>query len=178
MSTAIVLLVTAAALLFLIHAARGGGPRATTPEELRKLTTAIDLAAFRNLISPQEDSYLKAQLPAVDFRRVHRARRQAALEYVKIVARNAGILLRMAESGRTSPDPVVAAVAQELVNSALQLRMHALLGMTRLYIGIRFPQFDFHRAGIVDRYESLTERVVYFVSVNHPKQTSAVSASL
>src|SRR5262245_17484957 len=44
---------------------------------------AIDVEAFRNLIDEDEEAYLRNHLPAREFRRVHRERMLAAVEYVR-----------------------------------------------------------------------------------------------
>src|SRR5512133_3923957 len=111
------------AVLFTIYAARGTSPNIQEPHQLQGLTTSIDIDAFRNLVSRAEEDYLRRNLPPAEFRRIQRARLLAALAYVRTAAHNAAILLRLAETGRRSSDPLVATSAAELAESALQVRL-------------------------------------------------------
>ena len=98
-------------------------------EQLRPL----DLAAFRNLVDPQEEDYLRENLGPADFRRVQRARLSAAAAYVRQAAHNAGLLLRLGEAARDSSNAAVAQAGVALSEQALQLRMAAVMAL--LHIG-------------------------------------------
>src|SRR6478736_6408117 len=62
----------------------------------------IDVDAFRNLIDESEEAYLREKLPPLEFRRVHRERMLAAVDYVRGAYRNAGILVQIAQAARES----------------------------------------------------------------------------
>ncbi len=59
------------------------------PSELQP----IDVEAFRNLIDQSEEAYLRESLHSAEFRRIHRERMMAAVEYLRGAYRNAGILV-------------------------------------------------------------------------------------
>ena len=49
----------------------------------------VDVEAFRNLINPAEDEYLRHRLPPSQFRIVRRERLRAMAAYVQLIASNA-----------------------------------------------------------------------------------------
>ena len=71
----------------------------------------VDVDAFRNLIDPAEEEYLRLRLSHSDFRKIHRERLRAAVDYVSGAAHNAALLVRLAEVARSSSDPATAAAA-------------------------------------------------------------------
>src|SRR5271156_1715688 len=100
---------------------------------------SVDIDAFRNLIDPEEEDFLRRRLPPAEFRKIQRERLRAAVEYVSCAAQNAVILLRLGEAARGSPDPATAEAAEKLVDHAIRLRLYAFQAIPRLYIGIVFP---------------------------------------
>src|SRR5580692_1401750 len=76
----------------------------------------IDVEAFRNLINPAEDDYLRRRLPPTEFRSVRRARLRALAAYVQVAAINASVLVRVGESALASGNPQFTESAHRLVN--------------------------------------------------------------
>ena len=101
-------------------------------EELVSQTRAVDIEAFRNLVDPDEELYLRRQLSPREFRSIHRERMMAATEYVRAASHNAMILMQLGEATRQHADPEIARTGQELVNNATQLRLYSLLAMAKL----------------------------------------------
>src|SRR3954467_14116923 len=58
----------------------------------------VDVAAFRNLLSPGDDEFLKHSLSAHHYRQVRRARLRATQEYLGWIAGNCAVLLRLLRS--------------------------------------------------------------------------------
>src|ERR1700747_1658448 len=85
----------------------------------------IDVEAFRNLINPAEDDYLRRRLPASEFRLVRRQRLRAMPAYVQTAGRNAAVLVLMGQGSLTAADPQTAEAARRLVDNALLLRRNA-----------------------------------------------------
>lgn len=121
---------------------------------------AVDLRAFRNLMDPEEEEYLRRNLPPADFRRIQRERLRAAIEYVKCAASNAGVLMHFAEVARRSSDPATAESAARLVDNAIRLRSYALRAIPRLYLAIAFPARRFSPSRVAESYEQMTRQVV------------------
>src|SRR5215831_12684608 len=86
----------------------------------------IDVEAFRNLIDEDEETFLRKHLPPREFRRVHRERMLAAVQYVRAAYHNAGILVTIAEAARQSADPQTAEAAGRLFDNAARLRWYAV----------------------------------------------------
>jgi len=121
---------------------------------------SVDIEAFRNLIDPAEEDFLRRHLPPAEFRKIQRERLRAALEYISCAAQNAAILLRLGEAARSSPDPATAEAAEKLVDQAIRLRLYAFQAIPRLYIGIISPGWHPSSLRVVESYEQVTRQVV------------------
>jgi hypothetical protein len=164
------------ALGFLIRLAKG---RASTSEVLQNPAEhirAVDVDAFRNLVDPGEEEFLRANLAPAEFRRIQRERLRAAVEYVSCAAQNAAILLRMADAGRRSSDPTTAEAAEKLVNNAIRLRLYAMQAIPRLYLSMIFPGVRISPVRVAESYEQMTRLVVLLGCLQYP--TQGVSAAL
>jgi len=120
----------------------------------------IDVDAFRNLIDENEELYLRERLPTLEFRRIHRERMLAAIEYVKAAYANAGILVRIAEAARESADPQLAEAAGKLFDNAVQLRWFAVQVIPRLYFKILVPGTSYAPRNLFDQYDFVTRQAL------------------
>lgn len=121
---------------------------------------SIDVEAFRNLIDEGEEAYLRDHLPAREFRRVHRERMLAAVEYVRAAYHNAGILVTISEVARESTDPQVAAAAGRLFDNATRLRWYAAKVVPRLYFKLLFPGTNQASRQLFEHYDRLTRQAI------------------
>ena len=155
MTYSIILAVLALGVPVIIRLAR---VRAATPriQQLR----SVDLRAFRNLMDPEEEEYLRRRLLPADFRRIQRERLCAAVEYVRCAAFNAGVLMHFAEAARRSPDPAAARAAAKLIDNAIRLRSYAFQVIPRLYLAMVFPGRRISSARVAESYEQMTRQVV------------------
>jgi hypothetical protein len=155
-----VALVSAAvlALLFfvLVFVVRGYPRALARTSQLQAGLLRVDLAAFRNLMDPEEETYLRVNLPAKEFRRIQRERLRAALDYLGVVAQNAVILINLAEAASRSDDVLVSQAGQALLDNALHLRVATLLVRAKIVVGIMLPAVHVSSSGLSDSYESLT----------------------
>jgi hypothetical protein len=163
-------------LLFLVRLTRGRRLNLNVLENPTDHLRSVDVDAFRNLVDPGEEEFLRTNLPPAEFRRIQRERLRAAVDYVSCAAQNAAILLRLADAGRRSPDPATAEAAEKLVDNALRLRLYALHAIPRLYLGMILPGARISPAGIAERYEQMTRQVVLLGCLQYP--TRGVSAAL
>lgn len=146
---------------------------------LEEYTRPVDLAAFRNLIDPAEENYLREHLPAGKFHAVQRQRLRAALGYVECTAYNAAILLRVGEAARRDPNPEVAAAAGELVNNALRLGMNARLATLVLYGRLLLPDARISVGGkVTETYERLTQGLERLTRLQDPASAARISAAV
>jgi hypothetical protein len=174
--TLILVVVAFLALGFMIRLTKG---RALTPEVLENPTEhirAVDVGAFRNLVDPDEEAFLRTHLAPAEFRRIQRERLRAAVEYVYCAAQNASILSRLADAGRHSSDPATAEAAEKLVDNAIRLRLYASLAIPRLYLGMILPGAQIAPVRIAERYEQMTRQVVLLGCLQYP--TRGISAAL
>ena len=175
------LILVAAAFLvaaLLLWAVRGHAQIVHGLPQLEAHTRPVDLPAFRNLIDPAEEDYLREHLSAQRFRAVQRERLRAALEYVQRTAYNAAILLRMGEAARRDQDPEVAAAGRELVSSALRHRVNAKLAKVLLYARIIMPGARISVTRVTDAYENLTQGLVRLARVQDPAYATRVAAAI
>lgn len=170
MTISIILAILALCVPIVIRLTRG---RTTLPqiEQLR----SVDLRAFRNLMDPEEEQYLRRSLPPADFRRIQRERLRAAVEYIKCAASNAAVLMHFAESARRSPDPATAQAAIKLIDNAIRLRTYAFQAIPKLYLAMVFPGRRISPAPVAESYELMTRQVV-LLGLQYP--TGEISAAL
>jgi hypothetical protein len=136
---------------------------------------AVDLEAFRNLMDPDEEAYLRDHLQPRDFRRIQRERLRAAVEYLTGAAHNAAVLMRLGEAARTDPDPATAAAAEKLIANAVQLRLYALQAIPKLYVAMVLPGRRVAPMRVAESYELMTRQVV-LLGLRYPAE--GVSAAL
>lgn len=159
-SSIIVILFAVALICFAVMMAKnrtGGRGMLQSPEQHLH---PVDVEAFRNLIDPAEEDFLRRRLPPADFRRIQRARLGAAREYIAGAARNARILLELAASARQSADPEVVEMAQTLIDEATQLRLYAFRAIPRIYFAMLFPSQGTSLIRVADGYERMTAKLV------------------
>jgi hypothetical protein len=136
----------------------------------------IDIEAFRNLINPAEDDYLRRRLPPPQFRVVRRERLRAMAAYVQVAAGNAAVLVRVGEGALASGDPRVLRAAQEVVNDALMLRRNSTVALARISLALVWPNSGFAAVRVVDRYEQLSGAAMLLGRLQNPTGPVRLSA--
>jgi hypothetical protein len=136
----------------------------------------VDIDAFRNLINPAEEEYLRRNLSSGQFRVVRRERLRAVVAYIHVVAENAGVLVAVGESALASGDRRLAEPAQALVNDALLLRRNATAAMARIYIALAWPSSGFAAIRVADRYEQLSGAAMLLGRLQNPAMPVRLSA--
>jgi hypothetical protein len=179
MTLAIILVVTAAvALGIILRLAVTRSLQARENVGLVATIRPIDVEAFRNLINPAEDDYLRRRLPPPQFRVVRRERLRAMAAYVQVAASNATVLVRVGQGALASDDPRVLRAAQQVVNDALLLRRNSTVALARIYLALAWPSFDFAAARVVDRYEQLSGAAMLLGRLQNPTVPVRLSARL
>lgn len=159
-------------LLFLRH------PHVRSTSELMAKSRPVDVDAFRNLVSHDEEDFLRSNLSRADFRKVQRMRLRAALEYARRTSYNAALLLQLARLSRNAPVPEAAKAAEQLANDALQMRVSAMLAISLLHARILAPGLRIRPVAIVERYEGLRESMSRLVRIQLPAAVSSIDAVL
>jgi hypothetical protein len=167
-----------AILLLLLYLEGGHNSSVNRLEDLAGRTRPVDLEAFRNLVDPGEEDFLRANLLPRQFRAVQRERMRAALEYVQNTAHNAAFLLRMGEAATQSADPRIAQTGEQLIDTALRLRAYALLSVAKLYVRIVFPEARLSYGRLVDKYQHLGALASQLTRMQHPTQAARLSVLL
>jgi hypothetical protein len=176
MITSAVVLVAFLALLYIVALAKGRASAAKVLDNPSQHIRSVDVEAFRNLIDPGEEEFLRARLAPAEFRKIQRERLRAAADYVSCAAHNAAILLRLGEAARRSPDPATAEAAEKLVNNALRLRLYAFQTVPRLYLAMILPGARITPVRVAEGYEQIVRQVVMLGCLQYP--TRGVSAAL
>jgi hypothetical protein len=138
----------------------------------------IDVEAFRNLINPAEDEYLRRHLPANRFRQVRRERLRAMAAYVHVAANNAAVLVRAGESALAGGDQRVAGAARQLVHDALLLRRNSTLALMRIYLALAWPYAGFGASRVVERYERVSGAAMLLGRLQNPSAPVRLSGRL
>ena len=158
------------------------GLRPASKAALEAQLEPIDVAAFRNLIDPAEDEYLRRHLSAAQFRVTQRARLRASAAYVWVARKNAVVLIRMGQSAlaasdsRVTNDARIREAAVRLVNDALLLQSNATFALLRIYADMTWPNRSTATAGILDRYERLSDSAMLLGRLRNPGVAVRVTA--
>ncbi len=171
----ILVLISVVTLLFLVRLAKGHAAAISNPADLAGRIQPVDIRAFRNLTNPAEEDYLREKLAPADFRVVQRERLRAALAYISCAAGNAAVLVRVGEAARHSPDPSIAAAGEQLVETAIRLRIFAFQAMVKLRLGLLVPGARVSASGLVENYERVTRLVFQLGRLQHSGTEVAVS---
>jgi hypothetical protein len=122
---------------------------------------SLDIEAFRNLVDPEEEAFLRARLPVPEFKKIKRERARAALAYVRALSNVSLQFARFGDAARRNPDPVIAASGKQIADSAIYLRLRALDATAQLMLAAAFPSLDPHRLRpLVQQYDRAASLLV------------------
>jgi hypothetical protein len=173
--TLLSILFAVVALVLFVLKSIGIGRVLMDEEELSQQIRAVDLEAFRNLTDPEEEEFLRANLPATEFRAIQRKRLRAAIDYLSGVSHNAALLLQVGQTARRSPDARIAEAGRNLVDNAVRLRLYSVLATCKLCARIVLPGTGVQPAGIVDRYQQVTEGALRLGRLQYPGRGALLS---
>jgi hypothetical protein len=159
-------------LFLILYLAKGLRSKGGNLDELVSQLRPIDVNAFRNLIDEREQQYLRAHLSGWEFRRIHRQRMLAAVEYVWCATRNTSILISMGEAARQSPDPTLVTAADKLIENAQGLRLYAIQSVPRMYVSMLFPGAGKAPHLVAETYDTLFRQAVVLGCLRHPARDS------
>jgi hypothetical protein len=154
-STLIILLVSALVLWVAWVAARPGLLQIHSLDDWDAKKHEVDLDAFRLLLDPQEEQYLRKSLPTAEFRLFQRRRLALALRSLDLVGKNAAMLMKLGQLAKAGANPQLVREAEELVNGALRLRVNLLF--VQPYLGLKwlFPEWRMQVPALRLPYEEL-----------------------
>jgi len=149
-------------------AVRGQRVALSAPADLERYVQTVDLLAFEALLDPANEDFLRPDLTPAELRAFQRKRARIAAGYVRRVAQNAAILIRLAELARQSPQPEAARAGAELANAAVQLRLLALLVWARLQLEVLHPATPHYLRRVAGLYEGITDRAAGVAGLLEP----------
>jgi hypothetical protein len=122
---------------------------------------SIDIEAFRNLVDPTEEAFLRCHLSPKEFREVKRERAWAALAYVRSAGRAAVMFAEAGQVAQRSSDPKIAESGMQIANSALRLRLYTVQAGLRLLTAVMLPgTSNLPLAPLIDQYERAAETLL------------------
>ena len=171
----VVALVTIFVILRIAHRQRR---KDLTLPQLTEQIRPVDIDAFGNLMSLEEEEFLRRHLTTRMFRKTQRRRIRAAMGYVSRVSANAGILLRIGELATDSSDAHILAAGRELIDRASRLRLNAILVLMKLSVAFILPGVPLSVGGIAGGYKDLSRLLVQLSQRRVSAGASRISASL
>ena len=165
-------------LILLLYLEGGHNSSVDRLEDLAGCTRPVDIDAFRNLMDPREDDFLRANLFPRQFHAIQRERARCAMGYIWNTAHNAAVLLRVGEAAGRSTDPTIALAGRQLVESAVRLRAYALLSLAKLCLRMLLPGARFSDGRLADNYQHLSGLAGHLALMQHPNRAARLSTLL
>jgi hypothetical protein len=173
----LIVIASAVALVAILRIATSRSLRAPGNNELIGRIQPVDVEAFRNLVNPADDEYLRTHLRPRQFRHVRRERLRATAAYVQIAGQNAAVLVQLGEAALATGNPLTAEAARKLVNDALFLRRNSALALAKIYVGMALPGSGFNTDRIVEGYEHLNGSAMLLGRLQNPTNPVRLSAT-
>ena len=149
------------ALAVLVYVAIRSRTRAVDLEKALLTFRSLDIEAFRNLIDPHEEAFLRDRLPPQKFREIKRQRAWAAILYAWEVGGAASALAQLGQAAQRSADPMTAASGVQLSENAFRLRLQSIRACLRLGTGIILPDLRTQSIPtLVEQYERASENLL------------------
>ncbi len=178
MTLALVLVIAAAlALVFILGITLSRSLQLSSGSARARTIEPIDIEAFRNLVNPAENAYLRSRLSAEEFREVQRERLRATAAYIRIAGHNAAVLVAAGQAALGAGDAATQVAARELVDNALLLRRNATFALLRIYVALTWPTSALAAAPIVHGYEQLSGRAMLLGRLQNPAVPVRISAT-
>ena len=132
-----------------------GGSKPLSNESGEPTFYLVDSAAIRNLLSREEEEFLRGALPKNHYYRVRRARLRAIQEYLRWIAANCATLIALLRLRIADPALAPTPDTQALVQNALRLRVISLGLWLLLWLEFIFPALEIRPAAAVKRYDEV-----------------------
>jgi hypothetical protein len=120
----------------------------------------IDMKAFRAITDRNDEIFLRRRLPHSEFSRLKRRRIRVTMLYVKRMASNAAVVMRMGEMARTSANPDVAQLAAQISETASHIRLQCIVAFAKLSIEFAVPSLQLNPAMLEPSYQALRDNIV------------------
>ena len=145
------------ALVTLVYVAIRNHARRFDLEGTAQAFRSLDIEAFRNLVDPAEEAFLRDHLPHKKFREIKRQRAWAALLYAWEAGRAATALAKVGQAAQRSLDPEIAASGVQVTENAFRLRLQSVRVSLRLLTEVLLPGLSSRSLPSLDQYERAAE---------------------
>jgi hypothetical protein len=154
-STLTILFASVLCLVLVWVVVRPGLPRIGSLADWEARKHEVDLAAFRLLLDPAEEEYLRTSLPPPQFRSFQRRRLRLALDSLDMVGKNAAMLMKLGQLAKSGSNPKLAQEAEDLIHGTLRLRVNLSLVQPCLWLKWLFPGWRVSVPAFAIPYEEL-----------------------
>lgn len=137
-------------------------PEMLSVEDWEDRKHEIDIEVFRALIDRDDWQYLRDSLSPGEFQAFQRKRILLALRMLRLVDRNAYLLMELGRQARQNADPVRRQQADELLASTVQLRLNLLPVRLCLCLQWLFPSRALLLPVFATRYQHLWGSFIQF----------------
>jgi hypothetical protein len=145
-------------------------------KQARQSIRPVDIQALRTLTERDDEFFLREKLPNSRFRSLKRQRIRLTLSYVRRIAGNAAVVMRLGQEARLSPDPEVARAAAQVLEMATQIRIQCLLAFAKLTAEFAVPSLQLTPAVLAPAYQNLRENVIRLGTLSQPAAAPAAVA--
>lgn len=143
------------AVLFLVLWIVRGGSKRSFGDRMIPTFYTVDVVAFRNLLSAEEEDFLRNALTTSSYRRVRRARLRAVQEYLLWIAANCATLIAVLRLRISEPEPESTLDTEKLVRQALRLRLISLGFWMLVWVELVLPGVQIRPSAAARRYEDV-----------------------
>jgi hypothetical protein len=164
-STLVILAVAALALVFAYGLLRSGYPEIRSGRDWDEKKHEIDVQIFRILLDRNQELQLRSFLSQDQFVAFQRRRIHLGLRMLRLVDENAGMLMELGRLLKIKCDPALTLKVDELIATALQLRLNLFLARLCLYLKWLFPYSTVSLPAFEVRYQHLLDSLQGFSSV-------------
>ncbi|MBZ5522073.1 MAG: hypothetical protein LAP21_07505 [Acidobacteriia bacterium] len=107
-------------------------------DEIVPFLRPVDLAAFSQLLDPLQDAHMCETRSEMEYKKFRRKQIRIAMEGLRRMSHNAGLLQSIGYSRIQSSNELVAAQAQELIDAGVNVRLYSMMGLATLHFWSAF----------------------------------------
>jgi hypothetical protein len=151
--------------------------RVETLGSVAELGIGVDVVALKRLLDPDDDRFIRENLPRPAYRRIRRRRDRLVLSYVRVMMHNTSIVMAFASSVRQHCEAQVDHVAAEVVYTAMRVRLRLAAVAFRTALDWAFPIFPFSLE-LTQPYRQLQDRAALLFRLLDPGNSGQALAAL
>jgi hypothetical protein len=137
-------------------------------DDIEKSLQPINLDLLQNLLDPEQENYIRMRLSSSQFFRYKLKQFRTANEYLSRASHNAAIFVALGRQASSSSDPATSVRGKALFETAVRLRVLALLARINLTMKLVFPQFSI--GDFIETYDRTRARVSHFPDLSFTEE--------